>query len=84
MTDLIQRLREWHCHDCMVQDLTNEAADELERLTRERDECLKHCNDDEGYEAMKAERDRLRAALERIASGWHNLEADSIAREALK
>jgi len=67
-----------------VQDLTNEAADELERLTRERDECLKHCNDDEGYEAMKAERDRLRAALERIASGWHNLEADSIAREALK
>ena len=30
MTDLIQRLRDWHCHDCMVQDVTNEAADALE------------------------------------------------------
>ena len=37
--------------------------EERDRLQRERDECLKHCNDDEGYEAMKAERDRLRAAL---------------------
>ena len=44
-------------------------SQEVERLTRERDECLKHCNDDEGYEAIKTERDRLRAALE-LAKEW--------------
>ena len=57
MTDLIQRLREWHCHDCMVQDLTNEAADELERLTRGWNAC-KHAFIEQGKEVVRLTRER--------------------------
>jgi hypothetical protein len=73
-SDLIQRLH------LLEQDQPNnsqrrtihEAADELERLTRERDEAsANHQAITELYVdkvgAMLAERDRLRAALERIA-----------------
>ena len=54
--DLIQRLRgaaDGTLRPVHAYSLCAEAADALERLTRERDECLKHCNDDEGYEATR-------------------------------
>ena len=83
---LVQRLRNL---EGSVFDRT-EAADEIERLERELDEARKelhtallggHMNE------ARAEIDRLRAALEKIAdpSAWHfDDEAMSIAREALK
>ena len=112
MTDLIQRLHllEQDQPNNSQRRTISEAADALKanaaliaslqenvRLTRERDECLKHCNDDEGYEAMKAERDRLRAALTDLEDEVRILLRDNdvevtegmscaidIAREALK
>jgi hypothetical protein len=64
--------------------LCYEAADEIERLQRERG--------DPRYPVLRAERDRLRVALERIAteqpplvplSNMHRVDMQRIAREAL-
>lgn len=65
MTDLVQRLRSKDPATAL--ESCFEAADEIERLTDERDEAHRLMVDaTEKGSAFQAERDRLRAALDRI------------------
>jgi septal ring factor EnvC (AmiA/AmiB activator) len=91
MSDLIERLRRYCCCDQQGQLIAelvgdmHEAADEIERLEKDIDES----NDENaGYIdrlfEQKAEIERLREALERIASGCDlSNEAQAIAHNAL-
>lgn len=63
MTDLIERLREWtDCLDCADVPLVKEAADEIERLTAERDRAVREKNG--LFDKCRV----LRAALEGLMS----------------
>ena len=91
MTDIVERLRELEqvehelAHDCdyppeatanwKYAETCREAAAEIERLRK--DLSLAVFADNEYWQVLEKENERLRAALERIAFGKYHWEADA-------
>ena len=72
MTDIVEELRQASLNQS---DYRWEAADEIERLRK--DLSLAVFADNEYWQVLEKENERLRAALERIAFGKYHWEADA-------
>ena len=72
MTDIVEELRQASLNQS---DYRWEVADEIERLRK--DLSLAVFADNEYWQVLEKENERLRAALERIAFGKYHWEADA-------